>query len=71
MALASGADGLDHTRKILAHAKEHLNPGGLLVVEIGHNRAALEKSYPSYPFKWPKVAAGTGYVFTLSREALP
>jgi ribosomal protein L3 glutamine methyltransferase len=71
MALASGSDGLDHTRQILAHAKEHLNPGGMLVVEIGHNRAALEKSYPSYRFKWPKVAAGTGYVFTIAREALP
>ena len=71
MALASGTDGLDHTRKILAHAKEHLNPGGTLVVEIGHNRAALERAYPSYKFGWPKVAAGNGYVFTLSREDLP
>jgi ribosomal protein L3 glutamine methyltransferase len=71
MALASGSDGLDHTRRILAHAKEHLNPGGLLVVEIGHNRAALERGYPSYKFGWPRVAAGSGYVFTLSREDLP
>lgn len=71
MALASGSDGLDHTRRILARAKEHLNPGGLLVVEIGHNRAALERAYPSYPFRWPKFAAGTGYVFTMKREELP
>ena len=71
MALASGADGLDHTRRILGKAKEHLNPGGLLMVEIGHNRAALERAYPSYPFKWPKVAAGTGYVFTIARAKLP
>ncbi|HEX3061246.1 MAG TPA: 50S ribosomal protein L3 N(5)-glutamine methyltransferase [Usitatibacter sp.] len=71
MALASGSDGLDHTRRILAKAREHLNPGGLLVVEIGHNRAALERAYPSYPFRWPKVAAGAGYVFTLAREDLP
>ena len=71
IALASGSDGLDHTRRILAHAKEHLHSGGLLVVEIGHNRAALEKSYPSYPFRWPKVAAGTGYVFTLAAKDLP
>jgi ribosomal protein L3 glutamine methyltransferase len=71
MALASGSDGLVHTRRILAKAKEHLNPGGLLVVEIGRNRAALERAYPSYPFKWPKAAAGAGYVFTLVREQLP
>lgn len=71
MALASGPDGLDHTRRILAEAKEHLEPGGLLMVEIGHNRAALERAYPSCRFKWPKVAAGAGYVFTLRREDLP
>jgi ribosomal protein L3 glutamine methyltransferase len=71
MALASGSDGLDHTRRILAKAKEHLNPGGTLVVEIGHNRAALERAYPSYPFKWPKVAAGAGFVFTLREADLP
>jgi ribosomal protein L3 glutamine methyltransferase len=65
MALASGADGLDHTRVILSEAREHLNPGGLLVVEIGHNRKALEKAFPDLPFKWPKTSAGAGYVFTL------
>jgi ribosomal protein L3 glutamine methyltransferase len=71
MALASGSDGLDHTRRILARAKEHLNPGGSLVVEVGRNRAALERAFPSYSFRWPKVAAGTGYVFTLKRQDLP
>jgi ribosomal protein L3 glutamine methyltransferase len=71
MALASGTDGLEHTRRIIAKAREHLNPGGVLVVEIGHNRAALERAYPKLAFHWPKVAAGTGYVFTLSREELP
>jgi ribosomal protein L3 glutamine methyltransferase len=71
MALASGSDGLEHTHRILAKAKEHLNPDGKLVVEIGHNRAALEKAYPKLAFQWPRVAAGTGYVFTISREQLP
>ena len=68
MALASGADGLDHTRVILREAAKHLNPGGLLVVEIGHNRKALEKAYPKLPFEWPQVSAGRGYVFTLRAE---
>jgi ribosomal protein L3 glutamine methyltransferase len=65
MALASGADGLDHTRTILAQAAGHLNPGGLLMVEIGHNRKALERAYPRLQFRWPAVSAGTGYVFAL------
>jgi ribosomal protein L3 glutamine methyltransferase len=71
LALASGAEGLDHTRGILQHAANHLNPGGLLMVEIGHNRKALERAYPRLPFKWPKTASGAGYVFTLRREELP
>lgn len=70
MALASGGDGLDHTRTILAQASAHLEPRGLLMVEIGHNRKALERAYPALPFHWPRVAAGPGYVFTLSREDL-
>jgi len=41
------------------------------VVEIGHNRKALERAYPRLPFAWPRVAAGIGYVFVLQREALP
>ena len=70
MALASGTDGLDHARIILAQAASHLTPHGLLVVEIGHNRKALEKAFTRLPFAWPKTSGGAGYVFTLPREAL-
>ena len=71
LALASGADGLEHTRAIIAAARAHLEPRGRLVVEIGHNRKALERAFPALAFEWPKVAAGKGYVFVLQREALP
>lgn len=71
LALASGRDGLDHARQILTQGKRHLEPGGTLVVEIGHNRKALERAFPGLPFRWPKVSAGAGYVFTLKREELP
>jgi ribosomal protein L3 glutamine methyltransferase len=70
MALASGTDGLEHTRTILREAKRHLRPGGTLVVEIGHNRKALEKAYPALPFEWPRTSGGKGYVFVLRREDL-
>lgn len=71
MALGSGEDGLDFTRIILKEAKRHLNPGGLLVVEIGHNRDALEAAYPDLPFTWLETAAGNEYVFLLREEELP
>jgi len=70
MALASGTDGLQHARAIIAAARSHLNPGGLLVVEIGRNRKALEKRLPRLAFNWPHTSAGRGFVFTLTREAL-
>ena len=70
LALGSGADGLDATRIILKQAAAHLNPGGLLIVEIGHNRAALEAAYLDLPFIWLDVTAGDEYVFLLRRENL-
>lgn len=70
LALGSGEDGLDFTRRILAEAKARLNPGGILVVEIGHNREVLEAAYPQLPFTWLDTAAGDQYVFMLRREEL-
>jgi ribosomal protein L3 glutamine methyltransferase len=70
LALGSGDDGLDHTHTLLREAAAHLNPGGLLVVEIGHNRDVLEFTYPELPFTWLEVSAGDEFVFLLAREQL-
>jgi ribosomal protein L3 glutamine methyltransferase len=70
MALASGEDGLDHVRTLLRDAARHLHPGGLLIVEIGHNRDELEAAFPALPFTWLEVSAGDQHVFLLSREQL-
>lgn len=71
MALAGGKDGLWLVRKILAGARAHLNPGGVLVCEIGHNREALERAYPKMPFTWLETSSGDGFVFMLEQEQLP
>ena len=71
LALASGEDGLDFTRILLHEANDHLNPGGLLVVEIGNNRDELEQAFPDTPFTWLDTAAGDGFVFMLRKEELP
>jgi release factor glutamine methyltransferase len=39
-ALASGHDGLDDIRRIIAAAAEHLNQGGWLLLEHGYEQAA-------------------------------
>lgn len=69
-ALAAGEDGLDLVRGILREAARHLAPGGLLAVEIGHNRPALEAAYPALPLIWPEVEGGEDTVFLISREEL-
>ena len=70
MALAAGEDGLDLVRKIIAESKGRLTPGGLLVCEIGGNRKALERAYPTLEFAWPETS-DAGTIFILRREQLP
>jgi ribosomal protein L3 glutamine methyltransferase len=70
LALGSGIAGLDHTHTLLREAPRHLNDGGLLVVEIGHNRDALLEAYPDLPFTWLEVESGNEFVFLLTREQL-
>ena len=70
LALASGADGLDHVRAILRAAPDHLEEAGILVVEVGHNRAALEQAFPDVPFIWLGTASGADFVFLLERRDL-
>ena len=70
LALGSGQDGLDATRVLLQQAAHHLTDQGLLIVEIGHNRAALEIAFPHLPFIWLDVAAGDEFVFMLHRKNL-
>lgn len=68
LALASGADGLEHIRRIIGDAPSHLNPGGLLIAEIGHNRDALEAAFPQLPFVWLDTSGGDEFVFLLRNE---
>ena len=70
LALASGEDGLDFTRILLREAASRLQPGGIIVVEIGNNREALETAFPDLPFTWLDTEAGDDFVFLLRREEL-
>jgi len=69
-ALASGPDGLDHIRRILAAAPLHLTANGLLVVEVGHQADVLEHAFPHLPFIWLDLSGGSRQVFALSRDDL-
>ena len=65
IALAGGAQGLDLVNRILADAGSHLSENGILLMEIGHNRAALERRYPGIAFTWLETASGTDHVVAL------
>jgi len=68
LALAGGDDGLDAVRTIMREAPRFLAPRGLLVVEIGHNRDAVEFTWPRTPFVWLDTGSSADSVFLLTRE---
>lgn len=70
LALAGGEDGLDIVRSIVKQAPAFLNPQGTLVVEIGHNRQAVDSAFPRLPFTWLATASSEDSVFAIRREDL-
>jgi len=70
LALGSGTAGLDHTHTLLREAASYLNDDGLLIVEIGHNREALEAADPNTIFNWLETSSGNAFVFLLTKEQL-
>ncbi len=71
MALGSGADGLDLTRRLLAEGRKHLRPGAGLLCEVGLARPALEEAFPDTPFLWLDTEDSEAEVFWLPRVDFP
>ena len=65
-----GSDGMDFVRRLLRDAPQHLNPQGVLVLEIGHERAFFESAFPALQAVWLPTSAGEDQVLLLTREAL-
>jgi len=70
-ALAGGRDGLDLVRRILEQARKQLSPGGILVVEVGNGRQAVEDAFPDLQPTWLETRAGGDQVFLVERDQLP
>lgn len=70
-ALAGGADGMDCIRAIVGGAAEHLAPGGLLVLEIGHEAPHFEAAFPAMEFTYLPTHSGDDRLVLIERDALP
>lgn len=52
LALDGGRAGLDIIRKLLRQARDRLQPHGLVVLEVGGLRAAMDRAFPELDLHW-------------------
>ena len=67
---AGGSDGMDFIRQLLSDAPAQMSPEGILVLEIGHERAHFEAAFPELEVIWLETSAGEDQVLLMTREAL-
>ena len=65
-----GADGMDFVRRLVCEAPAHLTEHGVLVLEIGHEKAFFDAAFPRLEAVWLPTSAGDEQVLLLTREAL-
>jgi ribosomal protein L3 glutamine methyltransferase len=69
-ALEGGGDGLALVDRILRQATQHLNAGGVLVLEVGGTQPEFTARYPELPVVWLEFERGGDGVSTITREEL-
>ena len=66
-----GAYGLELVRRIVSHARAHLNPEGVLICEIGQGRPQFETGFPALDAMWLDTRESEGEVFFVRAADLP
>jgi ribosomal protein L3 glutamine methyltransferase len=67
---SGGADGMDFVRTLLRDAPRVMNPGAVLVLEIGNERQHFETAFPTLQAIWLDTSSGEDQVLLLTRDAL-
>ncbi len=70
LALAGGDDGMDLVRRIVKDAAAHLSDVGVLLLEIGNERAHFEHAFRKLEVAWLETSAGDDQVLLVTRDAL-
>ncbi len=70
MALAGGDDGMDLVRRIIKDAASKLSEMGVLLLEIGNERAHFEHAFRKLEVVWLDTSAGDDQVLLVTRESL-
>lgn len=70
MALLAKDNGLAVVEKILQQAPGYLTEHGILIVEVGSSRTALEERFPDIPFVWLEFSRGGEGVFLLGASMI-
>ena len=70
LALAGGSDGMDFIRGLFPTLAAQMNENGMLVLEIGNERAHFERAFPHLEPFWFETSAGSDQVLLLTREQL-
>lgn len=70
LALDGGADGMDFVRGLLAGLSAKMPAHGVLVLEIGNERAHFEAAFAQLEVVWLDTSAGADQVLLVTAEAL-
>jgi ribosomal protein L3 glutamine methyltransferase len=70
MALDGGRDGLDIIRKLLRQSRDRLQPHGVVVLEVGGLRAAMDHAFPELDLHWMHTQDGEDCVCLVQAHRL-
>lgn len=70
LALDGGKDGLDIIRKLLHQARTRLTPHGIVLIEVGGLRAAMDREFAALEPHWLHTVDGTDCVCVIHAERL-